>query len=290
VKDPVQAVYDALTEKGVQEARNHESPPRRFRASEASNCVRQIYHRLNGDRPAPRKAPSKMVGMAGDVDHDMTRIIMMEAGVPVGGIKFHEDGSQEELLWYRETVEHAGETFEVTARCDGLLQETPQGPCLLEIKGMSGFAFDWLNKAFIKGGHAGALKRIKEKHQSYYDQCHVSMAMAGMTTCYLLVKDRSSANLGLHNPETGERSGIYIEFDPEHYNKILDRFAYVTRKLNEGKPPMPEKTPGSRECGWCEFRYRCHDALERMNKGLEPHIVYPGPQVAEQIGEAKHGD
>lgn len=290
MKDPVQALYDAMDAEGLEEARNHEAPPRRFRASEASNCVRQIYHRLNGDRPAPRAAKSKMYGVCGDVDHDMSRALFIQHGVPVGGIDFKEDGEQVELLWYREQIEWNDQTFEITARCDGLMPETPHGPALLEIKGMSGFAYDWLNKAFIKDGHAGALERIKKKHQSYYDQCHVSMALSGHKLCYLLPKDRSSGTLGLHNPDTNERSGIYIEFDPEHYKKILDRFAYVTRKLGEGKPPMPEKTPGSRECGWCEFRYRCHDALERKAQGLEPHVVYPGPQVAEQVGEAQHGD
>lgn len=290
MKDPAQALYDVMDEKGLEAARNHSAPPRRFRASEASNCVRQIYHRLNGDRPAPRNGKSNMYGVCGDVDHDLTRALMVEHDVPVGGIDFKDDGSQEELLFYRKTYTHAGATFEVTARCDGTVPNTPHGPCLLEIKGMSGFAYDWLNKAFIKDGHAGALERVKKKHQSYYDQCHVSMALAGYERCYLLVKDRSSGTIGLHNPDTNERSGIYIDFDPVHFVKILDRFAYISRKLEDGAPPMPEKTPGSRECGWCEFRYRCHDALERKNQGLEPHVVYPGPIVAEQVGEAQDGD
>jgi len=290
LKDPAQALYDALEERGLEEARGHSAPPRRFRASEAANCVRQIYHRLNGDRPAPRNGRSAMYGMCGDVDHDLSRALLVEAGVPIGGIDFKESGEQEELLFYRETITHNDQRFEMTARCDGLVPETPRGPALLEIKGMSAFAYDWLNKAFIKGGHDGALERVKKKHQSYYDQCQISMAMSGQKLCYLLVKDRSSGTLGLHNPDTGERSGIYIEWDTERYKQILDRFAYVTRKLNEGSPPMPEYTSSSNQCSWCEFRYRCHDALERKNKGLEPHVVYPGPSVAEQVGEAKDGN
>lgn len=288
MKDPVQSLYDSLTEDGMNEARHHTAPPRRFRASESSDCVRKIYHRLNGDRPAPRDAAGYIYGINGDADHDITRQLMNHHGIPVGGVTFSEEGEATEHMLKRQTftVESAGQNIEVevTSRADGEL-ETPQGPAVLEIKGMGFYTYDWLNKAFIKGGHDGALERIHAKHKSYLYQTQVTMALTGHKLCYLLVKDRSTGTLGLHNPDTGERSGIYIEFDEALFQEILNRFAYIKRKLGEGSPPPPEFASGSRECSFCPFQYLCHKAREREQRGESPHILYPGPQFEEYANE-----
>ena len=283
MQDPIQTVYDGLTADGIEQARNHTSPPRRFRASEAGNCVRATYHRLSGARPKPREAGNFIYGILGDVDHDATRQIMNHHGVKIGGVTIDADGVATEHLLKRETFKVANPkddghvNVELTSRADGTLQ-TKYGDTLLEIKGTGFYPYQWLNKAFIEGGHDGALARVKEKHKKWYMQCQITMALTGYKWCYLLVKDRATGTLGQYNPETGERSGIYIEFDVEVFENLLQRFAYVTRKLDERVPPMPEYTASTNDCGWCDFRYLCHDAQERQDKGLTPTIVYPGPQ------------
>lgn len=288
MKDPVQHVYDELNKQGLHEARHHTAPPRRFRASEAANCVRDIWHRLSGDRPSPRDARGFIYGINGDVDHDVTRQLFNHHGAPVGGVTFGEDGEATEHLLVRKTFDvkqnHQTVKVELTSRADGTI-DTPRGEALLEIKGMGFYPYEWLNKAFIKGGHDAALERVHEKHKKYLYQCTVTMALTGKKLCYLLVKDRSTGTLGMHNPDTGERTGIYIEYDEALFQEILQRFAYIQRKIGEGTPPPPEFSASSNECGWCSFRYRCHDAMARKAKGVEPAIVYPGPEFEEHVEE-----
>jgi CRISPR/Cas system-associated exonuclease Cas4 (RecB family) len=286
MKDPVQVVYEQLREDGIHEVRQHTAPPKRFRASEAANCVRQTWYRLNGDRPAPRDAVGYIYGINGDVDHDVTRQLFNHHGQAIGGVTFDKDGEATEHMWGRKeyNIEQAGRNvkFTLTCRADGSI-ETPRGDSLLEIKGMGHWPYEWLNKAFVSGGHAEALDRVKKKHSKYLYQVHVTMALTGYRQCYLLVKDRGTGTLGLHNPDTGERSGIYIEFDDELWETMLQRFAYIQRKLDEGKPPPPEFAAGSNDCKYCPFNYLCHEANERRARGIEPAVLYPGPQFEEHV-------
>ncbi len=288
-KDPAQALYDALNEQGIHEARNHTAPPRRFRASEASDCRRKIYHRHSGARPKPRDAQGFIYGINGDADHDISRQMLNHHGIEVGGVTFDPvTGEAVEHLFYREEVMVPMGQREipvtVTCRADGEIN-TPRGMAVLEIKGMGFYPNQWLNKAFETDGHDGALARVHEKHKSYLYQCQVTMALTGHKLCYLMVKDRSTGTLGLHNKETGERSGIYIEFDPDLYAEILQRFAYVKMKLEKDEVPIPEFADGSFNCNYCDFHYLCHGATNRRNRGEEPAILYPGPQFEEHVDE-----
>ena len=288
MKDPCQQLYDSLDAEGLHSAREHTSPPRRFRASEANNCVRLIWHRLHGDRPAPRNGRSLMYGVCGDVDHDLTRQLYNAHGVPIGGVTFGDDNQGIEHMFYRKEIMIETPTgtvpVTITARADGEL-ETPQGPALLEIKGMGFYYYKFLNEAFEKGGHQACIERLNDKHMSYMRQMQISMYLSGHKLCYLVVKDRASGTIGLHNSDTGERTGIYVPFDQELFDDTMQRFAYVTRKLDENEAPLPEKTPGSNDCGWCEFRYRCHDMMKREKNGEEPFILYPGPQMGDYNGD-----
>ena len=99
----------------------------------------------------------------------------------------------------------------------------------------------------------------------------------------LIVKDRSSGTLGVYDMDTGERSGITLDFDPEVFQLILRRFGFVMQSLKSGEAPLPEYTAKSNECKYCSFYYACHGAIERAKKGLEPTILYPGPQFEEYI-------
>ena len=284
-KDPVQHLYDLMTEQKLNEARSFSPPPVRFRPSESANCMRQIWYRLKGTRPKPRDAVGAMYGIMGDLDHDITRDLLNQAGVEVGHVKYAGDGTPgvETLAGRKDfTVDLNGKEVEVTlsGRADGSLN-TPQGRALLEVKGMGAWAYKWMNQAFIDGGHKGVLEYIKEKKPEYYAQIQVSMGIFGYDLGYLLVKDRATGTLGFHNPETGERTGVYIPFDPAYFHERLQRFAFIKSRLGAEEGPKPEFAAKSKQCSYCDFRWMCHGADERRKKGLEPVYLYPGPQMME---------
>jgi CRISPR/Cas system-associated exonuclease Cas4 (RecB family) len=305
IKDPVQALYDNMEEHGIDIARAHRNPVQRFRASEAANCLRQTWYRLSGYRPAPRDGNGQIYGICGDIDHDVTRQLFENFGVEIGGVQYNDDGSVKEQLFFTEefSVETPAGTIEVvlSTRADGEI-DTPRGKsALLEIKGKGYWVFDWLQKAFTLGfrsaehgqmeaGHEAMLQRVKEKDKNSYWQTQVTMKLSKKDICYLLYKDRSSGQLGVVNDETGERSGVYVEFDPELFQTILERFAFIKRKLMEGKPPAPEFSAGSKECSYCPFNYMCHGAEERRVKGLKPVVLYPGPQMEIHLEDKNDDD
>lgn len=304
MKDPVQELYDKMEEHGLDVARAHRRPVQRFRASEAAACVRQIWYRLSGYRPSPRTPDSQMYGTCGDVDHDVTRQILEHFGIEVGGVAHKEDGSVEELMFFTEkfVVETPTGPVEVviSGRADGEI-ETPRGRALFELKGKGYWPFDWLQKAFVSGfrskdhgqmpgGHEAMLQRVKEKHKDNYWQTQVMMKLTKHTLTYVLYKDRSTGQLGVVNETTGERSGVYVEFEPELFEQILERFAFVKRKLDEGKPPAPEHSAGSKECSYCPFYYLCHGAEERRAKKKKPVIKYPGPQMEIHLEDRQEDD
>ena len=300
MKDPIQQLYDQLTEEQLDKIRTHHKPSTRFRCSESANCMRSIWHRLRGDRPKPRTAMGSMYGMIGDIDHDVTRQLLNQSGSEVGHVDYSDgSGDGKELLStmkpYKVKREADGKEIEVivSGRADGSM-ETPRGRALLEIKGTGFWPYKWLNTAYTDGfkdndghewppGHDALVARVKDKHQTWYAQMQSSMAIFGYDLCYLIVKDRSSGTLGQYDEEAGTREGIYIKFDPVFFANSLQRFAHIKSKLGvEIKDgPKPEYASKSKECSYCDFRWMCHEAYERRQKGLEPVYLYPGPQLAE---------
>lgn len=297
-KDPILHLYEQLAEDGLNEVRSYSTPPKRFRASEAADCMRKVWYRLAGYRPAPRGPEAKMYGVAGDADHDITRQMFLHYGIAVTGITQNVDGQVTETLYPRVQykVEHAGKTYnvDVVARADGQI-DTPRGLALLEIKGTGFYRYDWLNKTYEKEGIEAADERVRVKHQSWYAQCQVTMALTGHKQTYLVVKARDSATLGVFKTDSDgkpileSRRGQFIDFDQKFWESTLQRFAYVMRKLEENKAPAPEFTAGSNECNYCPFFYLCHGAEQRRAAKLEPAILYPGPKIdiiaPESMGE-----
>ena len=299
-RDPIAHLYDQLDEQGLAEARGHKAPPLRFRASEAADCARAIWYRLTGKRPKPRDGRMAMYGVCGDLDHDATRQLLTHYGAPVEGIVYNEDGAQEEQMYVRKTYEvpipgREGfcTTIEVVSRADGEM-ETARGKRLVEIKGTGFYPYKWLNAAFTEGykddagvkhppGHDAALARIKDKHPKWYAQMQVTSALSGYEDrgAYLIVKDRSTGTLGVYNEGTGERTGIYVPFEPAMYEEILDKFAFVKRAVRSGEIPAQGYPRKSKTCEYCDFRWACHGADERREKGLTPEHLYPGPQMEE---------
>lgn len=292
--DPVWELYKRMAEHMLDLARTHRRPVRRFRASEAATCVRQIYYRLQGQRPAPKSPDLLIYGSGGEVDHDLTRQFFQDFGIEIGGVTFHEDGGQEEQPFTVKRFEVEGPkgpvTFNVSARPDGFIDTPRCKDSLLEIKGKGFYVFDWLQKAYVAGyktldggkikpGHRAVLTRVKEKDKPSYMQCQVTMNLTDRTHCYLVYKDRSTGQLGFLNEETGERTGVYLTYDTTVFEAILKRFAVVEQALIDGKAPVAEFPPKSKECSYCPFYYLCHGAALRRDKGQKPAILYPGPQM-----------
>jgi hypothetical protein len=241
-----------------------------------------------------------MYGVCGDLDHDATRQLLTHYGAPVEGIVYSGDGAQEEQMYVRKTYEvpipgREGfcTTIEVVSRADGEM-ETARGKRLVEIKGTGFYPYKWLNAAFTEGykddagvkhppGHDAALARIKDKHPKWYAQMQVTSALSGYEDrgAYLIVKDRSTGTLGVYNEGTGERTGIYVPFEPKMYEEILDKFAFVKRAVRSGEIPAQGYPRKSKTCEYCDFRWACHGADERREKGLTPEHLYPGPQMEE---------
>lgn len=300
MKDPIQQLYDQLGEQCLDQVRRHYRPSTRFRASESANCMRAIWHRLRGDRPKPRDGVGSMYGIMGDIDHDVTRQLLNQSGTEIGHVDYSDgtgEGKEQLQIQHPFTVKRESDGREieiiVSGRADGSLT-TPRGRALLEIKGTGFWVYKWLNEAYLAGfkdkdggqhkpGQDAALARVKEKHKTWYAQVQTSMAIFGYDLCYLIVKDRSTGTIGQVNPETNVREGIYIPFDPAFFANSLQRFAHVASKLGvEVKDgPKPEFASKSKECSYCDFRWMCHEAYERRQKGLEPVYLYPGPQLAE---------
>ncbi len=287
IKDPVQLIYEDLDAQGLEQVRGHKRPVRRMRASEAANCARQIYYRLDGVRPAPREGKMNMYGICGDNDHDLSRALMKNVDVEIEGVTFADDGQQESETRIKvyTTTGPDGNPIDVTfsSRADGILPQTPRGRCLLEIKGMGMWAYKYLNEAYGKGGHDGALNYVFKKKRKYEWQMEVTMHLYDLEQAYLLVKERDSGTLGLHNQDTGERTGIYMPSTEERWNEILKHGAYVFYCLKIEEPPVKEYSAGSLECKQCPFKYTCHDKDERIAKKAagqmresEPDVVYPG--------------
>ncbi len=284
--DPVKKLYDAMDAEGLDDVRGHRKPPLRFRPSEAADCVRQIWFRLRGQRPAPRDGTSNKYGIDGDNAHDTTRLLFNHYGSPVLGVDYDEHGRGDEKMVkkteYEVVLPEDGGTVKVliSGRADGaIVLEEGEDPELLEVKSMGFYKYDWMAKAYEKEGTAGALARVKEKEKSYWYQCQVSMGLFGFKKCYLVMVDRSTGTIGLYNKTTGKREGLVLDFDPKVWQEILDKFAYIKYKLNVDEKPLAEYPASSYQCTYCPFKYACHDAAKRRKQGLSPAVVYPGPQM-----------
>ena len=285
-EDPVKLLYERMAEAGIQKARDHRRPVQRFRASEAGDCLRRVYYRLSGCRPAPLTPRSMFYMDGGNVDHDLTRRILQHYDIPVGGVTFNEDGTVDEgdiivaeydVMLPSEDVVH----LTVSCRPDGFIAIPGDDDAVLEIKGIGFWQFSWLQKTYCKGGPEAVLERIREKHKSHLWQTMVTMELTRRDNAYLLYKDRASEQLGLYNDETEERAGVCVPFDSEIWAEILQRWAFVRQCIDssENEPPAPEYSDGSGYCNNCDFHYMCHGAEERRQQGKTPVIKYPGPQI-----------
>jgi len=303
--DPIARIYKQRDEEGRDKIRNYRKPPQRFRASELTDCKRQIWYRLSGYVPAPRTGFDDDWSRDGDVHHDLVRALMREYGVRIAGVTFNEDGTQTEDRFIVHDFDVDGRQISVSTRQDGWIYHEDYGWILLEIKSVGHWVHKYQLDAYAgigqredgtdrTGGHDDLLDYIKVKKPEWIAQCHAGMKIAqergvdalpfpsdekhDLTKAYLVVKDRSNCHIGYHDDDIGVVGGVVIDFEQETWDKITRRLYATKGKVLDGKPPLPEYTSSSRACGYCPFRYLCHDARKRQKNGHTPAILYPDPE------------
>jgi CRISPR/Cas system-associated exonuclease Cas4 (RecB family) len=299
--DPIQRMYLNRDERERQKIRDYKKPPARFRASELADCKRKIWYRHSGYVPAPRTGFSDDWSIDGDVHHDVVRQIMLEFGIQLCGITQHESGSTEEDGFVAHDFDVDGRTITVSTRQDGWIWHEDYGWMLLEIKSQGHWVYHYVNKAYTDGwkddagveypaGPKAAVAYLMEKKPEYLAQVMAGIAIAraqgsaptpdgeplDLDHAYLVIKDRGNCHIGLGTGD-GDLQGLVIPYDQDILDKALRRAYVVKGKVLDGQPPMAEFTAGSKQCGYCPYRYACHDADKRRKQGLDPVLVYPDP-------------
>jgi CRISPR/Cas system-associated exonuclease Cas4 (RecB family) len=262
--DPVKQTYEHIQQMLKEEHDRYGPPPQRFRASEAGACPRQVYYRLAGYKPeTPRTAFLELLTSMGELQHNVVRWRMKQAGVDLFDLSFNEEtGEVEEENHRKVKVQHNGEEFVVAFRSDGGVN-IDGVPHVLEIKTIDGFSFSAMNKVFQNGGWpalkeyltSGEGKNRGDKYSKWFKQATISglLSKERLDNAYLIIADRSMGQFGF----AGENSGLAFKLEEEELNKCLSMFAYVAKALREGEPPMQEYLQNSKECGYCPYKNRC---------------------------------
>lgn len=307
--DPIVRMYKDRDEIGRDKARHQSNPARRFRASGLTDCKRQEFYRQSGWIEKPRYGVDDDYGVDGDVHHDIVRQMLLAHGVRLAGITQAEDGSTDEFQFVTHDFDVEGRTITISTRQDGWIFHEDYGWMLMEIKSVGHWPQHYMAKAYFEGwtdelgneydpGHEAALAYICEKKPEYIAQITAGLAIArelgpeklpfdeseGYTLdhAYLVIKDRSNCHIGYHDRDDRDAEilgGIIVPWDEALMQKILRRCYIIKGKVADGTPPIPEYPAGSKQCGYCPFKYACHDADKRRKRGQEPAIVYPDPEV-----------
>lgn len=279
--DPIQQMYEKRDEQGRERARNYRKPPLRFRASEVADCSRKIWYRLSGYAPAPRYGRDDDFGIDGDAHHDIVRQLMRAYDIRLEGLTFNDDGTVSEDQMKTKTFMVDGLKVPVVGRCDGFIFLPDRDElALLEVKSKGFWVFKYIQEAFEANGIRGVLDRIIDKHPDIYAQSNITALIHDMEYVYVLIKNRDMCQTGVYNDDTSARhGGTEFSRDDEQNEKTLKKLANIKRKVMDGVPPPPAGPPGSKECGYCKFKYLCHDADKRAKRKLTPTVVYPDPAI-----------
>jgi CRISPR/Cas system-associated exonuclease Cas4 (RecB family) len=304
--DPIVKMYLDRDEEGREKVRQHRKPAMRFRASGLMDCKRQEFYRQSGFVPTPRYGFNDDWGVDGDVHHDVVRQMLLAYGIKLSGITQAEDGSTDEFMFVTHDFDVDGRTITVSTRQDGWINHEDYGWMLMEIKSVGHWPMHYMQKAYEHGwtdelgvehppGEETALLYLIEKKPEWIAQILAGLAIARargpeslpfdadeqytLDHAYLVIKDRSNCHIGYHTDTMPLLGGIRVPFDQEKFDKILRR-CYITKgKVLDGTPPLPEFPAGSKQCGYCPFKYLCHDADKRRKTGLEPAVVYPDDAI-----------
>jgi hypothetical protein len=225
--------------------------------------------------------------LEGNVAQDVLRNLFEDFKVPFEGVD--KDG-EETISGDRhfDVKMPDGSAIDVwaSARADGRFPDYPdERGSLFEFKTMSGYKPGWFQKAYDgrwkkatgKTPDERAIERIRTKHAGNYEQVQITMAVFEEDRTFYGHKDCGEAQFGLVDKD-GKRRGVVIERDDAEIARILKDFAEVVVAVKAEKAPKAKFLDGEPACSWCPFYYRCHGATKRMQRGLEPAVLYPGEE------------
>jgi len=260
--DPTTQLYEYLDRCNREEVASYRHRGRRFNPSSIQGCAREIFYQHMGE--VPRVVPGfiSLYGQDGDICHDSVRWLLKQAGVQLDWLDFNDEtGTIEETGYFRKTVTHNDQTFEVSGRADGLiyLEDTDEW-MPLEIKSIDGFKYKYILKAYQEGDLLNYLKTgNKGKYLKWLWQTTLTSSLAGYDKTYLLFKDRSLCQIGLHDRVNDVREGgCILDVDKELLATMMDKMADITKAVDDGVPPHFGFIEGSYECDTlCSYNHIC---------------------------------
>jgi len=262
--DPTTRLYQYLDDCNREEVATYRMRGRRFNPSGMHQCPRAIYYKHSGE--VPRVVPGfiSLYGQDGDICHDSVRWLLKKAGVPLKGLTFDEDtGVIEETMYFRKEVTFEGETFTVSGRADGLiyLEDTDEW-MPLEIKSIDGFKYKYILGAYQKGNlHEYLQTGNKGNYKKWYQQTTLTSKSLGYDKTYMLLKDRSLCQIGMHDKVNDLREGgIIMDVDEELYTSMLRKMAMINKAVDKAEPVPLSLCPveGSYECDrLCSYNHIC---------------------------------
>jgi len=260
--DPTTRLYEYLDECNREEVATYRQRGRRFNPSAIHQCSREIYYKHTGEIPRVIPGFISLYGQDGDICHDSVRWLLKKAGVELDWLEFKEEtGEIKETAYFRKTINHNDQVFEISGRADGLIYlEDSKEWMPLEIKSVDGFKYKYILQAYQKGELFKYLQEgNKGKYLKWLMQTCLTTKTLGYDRTYLLFKDRSLCQIGMYDKVNDLREGgCILEIDDAMYEGMLNKMANITECVDKGEPPAREYLEGSYECDrLCRFSHVC---------------------------------
>lgn len=284
--DPIKQWYATREIELVEKLKHYKRPRANFVASELGGCRLAIWYRLSGFIPCARNPRGEDYGNDGNVHHDMVRTQLQEAGIDIGGVTFNANGTVTEDESYILPVKHKGQTFNISMRLDGTIRLGVKKHTL-EIKSLGYWKYAAICKVWESTeSEVAVLGYLQSNRQDMVYQVHANMAATKLKQAYLMFKDRSDCAVGLHSRKNPQAilGGVVVKFSPTIWTGILDKLAFIQRKLNENDAPPPDFQEEVTACGYCNYYHLCHGMRKREKKKMVPILLHP------QLGTKLHVD
>ena len=253
--DPVTQTYQWFAEQESKKAGEITEPSNRFWPSEMGGCSRAIYYRMRGGLvQPPGRAHMYPISEDGDIAHDSVRWNLRKAGVELDWLDFNEETNtivETKSFQYPMTLH--GKEYVISGRCDGRIKVDGEW-MPLEIKSLNGFGYKYVLKAYNEGR---ILDYISEKYLKYLIQTLLCAESLGYDKTYLIIKDRSSCQFGLHDEANDVREGMIIHNDPVLLERLQKKMSSIAKSLHSDVEPPRAYTEKSKECGWCPYKEMC---------------------------------
>jgi len=253
--EPITRLYEWFGEQESKRTGEITQPSNRFRPSEMGGCSRAIFYRMRGGLVVePGRPHMYPISEDGDIGHDIVRWNLRKAGVELDWLDFDEvTGKVVETQAFKYPMDIDGKEYLISGRCDGKIKV--HGRWMpLEIKTLNGFGFKYILKAYNEGR---ILEYLEDKYTKYLIQTVLCADSLGYDETYLIIKDRSSCQVGMHDEANDFREGLIIKNDPALLERMKKKMRSIAKSLETNTEPPRAYTEKSRECGWCPYKEMC---------------------------------